>query len=45
MDARYSPMRVPGGTRQLMLAGCGQIPTWDDPGQVARIVLEASSAG
>src|SRR2546426_498825 len=33
--SRPGPERVPGGTRQLMLAGCGQIPTWDGPGQVA----------
>ena len=43
--SRAGPERVPPGARQLVLAGCGHIPTWDDPGQVARIVLGASSAG
>jgi hypothetical protein len=26
-----------------MLQGCGHIPTWDDPGQVARTLLLAST--
>jgi pimeloyl-ACP methyl ester carboxylesterase len=29
--------------RTLMLHGCGHIPTWDDPGQVARALLLASA--
>ena len=34
--------RVPGA-RHVTLAGCGHIPTWDDPAQVARLVLDASA--
>ena len=29
--------------RTIMLHGCGHIPTWDDPGQVARTLLLAST--
>jgi pimeloyl-ACP methyl ester carboxylesterase len=29
--------------RTLVLRGCGHIPTWDDPGQVARALLLASA--
>jgi pimeloyl-ACP methyl ester carboxylesterase len=29
--------------RTIMLHGCGHIPTWDDPGQVARTLLMAST--
>ena len=25
-------------------SGCGHVPTWDDPEQVARVLLESSSA-
>jgi pimeloyl-ACP methyl ester carboxylesterase len=28
--------------RHVVLHGCGHVPTWDDPDQVARVVLEAS---
>jgi pimeloyl-ACP methyl ester carboxylesterase len=28
--------------RHVTLTGCGHVPTWDDPEQVARVVLEAS---
>ena len=31
-DARHVPLR-----------GCGHVPTWDDPEQVARVLLEASA--
>ena len=31
--------------RHLTLAGCGHLPSWDDPEQVARIVREASAGG
>ena len=30
------------GARRVLLAGCGHIPTWDDPPQVTRVLLEAS---
>jgi pimeloyl-ACP methyl ester carboxylesterase len=29
--------------RILMLEGCGHVPTWDDPEQVARVLLEGSA--
>jgi pimeloyl-ACP methyl ester carboxylesterase len=29
--------------RHVLLHGCGHVPTWDDPEQVARVVLEASA--
>ena len=28
--------------RHVTLHGCGHVPTWDDPAQVARVLLEAS---
>lgn len=28
--------------RHVVLHGCGHVPTWDDPEQVARVILEAS---
>ncbi|HET9739208.1 MAG TPA: alpha/beta fold hydrolase [Solirubrobacteraceae bacterium] len=36
------PRRLPGGARSVTLAGCGHLPTWDDPEQVARVLLEGS---
>ena len=30
--------------RHLALAGCGHVPTWDDPEQIARVLLDASAA-
>ena len=30
--------------RHVTLRGCGHVPTWDDPEQVARVLLEASRA-
>jgi pimeloyl-ACP methyl ester carboxylesterase len=29
--------------RHVVLHGCGHVPTWDDPQQVARVLLEASA--
>lgn len=29
--------------RHVTLAGCGHVPTWDDPEAVARVILEASA--
>ena len=29
--------------RHVTLRGCGHVPTWDDPEQVARVLLEASA--
>jgi pimeloyl-ACP methyl ester carboxylesterase len=34
--------RLPGA-RHVTLTGCGHVPTWDDPEQVARVLLEASA--
>ena len=28
--------------RHLWLTGCGHVPTWDDPGQVARVILTSA---
>jgi pimeloyl-ACP methyl ester carboxylesterase len=28
------------GVRQVELPGCGHVPTWDDPGLVARVILD-----
>ena len=30
--------------RHVTLRGCGHVPTWDDPEQIARVLLEGSSA-
>jgi pimeloyl-ACP methyl ester carboxylesterase len=35
--------RAVRGARHVTLRGCGHVPTWDDPEQVARVVLEASA--
>ena len=34
---------VPPSVRSVTLQGCGHLPTWDDPRQVARVLLEGSS--
>jgi len=34
--------RVLPAAQHVTLAGCGHVPTWDDPDQVARVILEAS---
>ena len=34
--------RLPSA-RHVTLTGCGHVPTWDDPEQVARVLLEASA--
>jgi pimeloyl-ACP methyl ester carboxylesterase len=43
---RNRPLRdgiLPQGVRQVELPGCGHVPTWDDPGLVTRIILEATN--
>jgi pimeloyl-ACP methyl ester carboxylesterase len=35
--------RVLPDARHVVLHGCGHVPTWDDPEQVARAILEASA--
>jgi pimeloyl-ACP methyl ester carboxylesterase len=37
------PRETVPGWRTLLLRGCGHIPTWDDPEQVAGVLLEASA--
>jgi pimeloyl-ACP methyl ester carboxylesterase len=36
------PRETAPGWQTLTLLGCGHIPTWDDPDQVARVLLQAS---
>ncbi len=33
---------LPDRVRQLVLAGCGHVPTWDEPELVARVILEGT---
>jgi pimeloyl-ACP methyl ester carboxylesterase len=33
---------LPPHTRWLELPGCGHVPTWDDPGLVAQVILETT---
>ena len=37
------PPSLPDGVRSVELRGCGHLPTWDDPEQVARVLLESSA--
>jgi pimeloyl-ACP methyl ester carboxylesterase len=37
------PRSLPDGVRSVVLRGCGHLPTWDDPEQVARVLLAGSS--
>jgi pimeloyl-ACP methyl ester carboxylesterase len=39
------PRSRPAGARMVTLRGCGHVPTWDDPDQVARLLLSAGSNG
>lgn len=41
-QARRAARAIPGA-RHVTLRGCGHVPTWDAPDQVARVVLEASA--
>ena len=40
-QARRAAAAIPAA-RMVILRGCGHVPTYDDPGQVARVVLEAA---
>jgi pimeloyl-ACP methyl ester carboxylesterase len=40
-QARRARRMLPGA-QHVTLAGCGHVPTWDDPSQVAAVILEAS---
>jgi pimeloyl-ACP methyl ester carboxylesterase len=42
-QARRALRMIPGA-RLVMLSGCGHVPTYDDPEQVARVLLDASRA-
>jgi pimeloyl-ACP methyl ester carboxylesterase len=41
-QAPRAAQRIPRA-RMVTLYGCGHVPTYDDPGQVARVLLEGSS--
>jgi pimeloyl-ACP methyl ester carboxylesterase len=41
-QAQRARRAVPGA-RHLTLRGCGHVPTWDDPEQVASVLLEGSA--
>jgi pimeloyl-ACP methyl ester carboxylesterase len=38
------PRKLPYGARSVVLHGCGHIPMWDDPAQVAGVVLRGSAS-
>jgi pimeloyl-ACP methyl ester carboxylesterase len=38
------PRAVPASAREFVLRDCGHMPTWDDPEQVATVLLRGSSA-
>ncbi len=37
------PTRVPEGVQTARLAGCGHVPTWDDPARVAEVILASTA--
>jgi pimeloyl-ACP methyl ester carboxylesterase len=37
------PRHLPPAVRSVVLHGCGHLPTWDDPAQVARVLLDGSA--
>lgn len=39
----YPPRSVPAGVRTAVLTGCGHVPTWDSPEQVAEVVLAGAA--
>jgi pimeloyl-ACP methyl ester carboxylesterase len=44
---RNKPLKegiLPKAVRQVVLPGCGHVPTWDDPELVARVILEGTAA-
>jgi pimeloyl-ACP methyl ester carboxylesterase len=38
------PNTVPATAREVVLRGCGHMPTWDDPEQVAAVLLAGSQS-
>jgi pimeloyl-ACP methyl ester carboxylesterase len=47
LTSRQAPRaaRMLPRARHVILRGCGHVPMWDDPEQVARVLLEASARG
>ena len=43
-QARRAARAIPRA-RVMRLAGCGHVPTWDDPAQVASVILDGTGAG
>jgi pimeloyl-ACP methyl ester carboxylesterase len=41
-QARRAAAAIPRA-RVLLLHGCGHVPTWDDPEQVARVILDGTA--
>jgi pimeloyl-ACP methyl ester carboxylesterase len=35
---------LPDSVRQIVLPGCGHVPTWDDPELVSRVILDGTTA-
>ncbi len=38
------PRHLPSGSRSVDLKGCGHMPMWDDPGQVAELLLAGAQS-
>jgi pimeloyl-ACP methyl ester carboxylesterase len=38
------PREPVAGARSRVLAGCGHLPVWDDPDQVAQVLLDGSAS-
>jgi pimeloyl-ACP methyl ester carboxylesterase len=36
------PSQPPAGTRTILLAGCGHVPTWDDPARVSALIRSST---
>jgi pimeloyl-ACP methyl ester carboxylesterase len=43
-DFVTEPSEPVAGARSRTLRGCGHLPVWDDPGQVAQVLLEGSAS-
>jgi pimeloyl-ACP methyl ester carboxylesterase len=45
LDGQLTPIEPPRpGIRSVVLADCGHISTWDNPAEVARVILEGSAS-
>ena len=40
-----APKRLPEGLEATVLTDCGHVPTWDDPAQVAGVILAGTARG